>query len=530
VGRRSHIHFRDWLPGCLAAALLLICPRLYALELDSSHVIFGFHGPDTTSWIGREVGCLGDINSDGYSDVYISCASPFGTFVFYGGSPPDTVPDLFLPGVVWGAIDLDGDGIDDVVSSAQYGDPVVNPRGVVYLMKGYGDSLGSAPYDSLIGPAGHEGMGYAVRLGYLDGDVIGDLVLSELRIDIGPVLWLLLDYPTADTTVDWEYGITNANHSLGPYANNYRLMDFNGDGKLDIIAGFRARRDTVGCVSIFFGDQFPDSPDVKIRPPTVDGYYDSRAWAYGVFAAGDVDADGWQDLGVNYGSELLIYCGGPSADTVFDFRLDLGGSTMASAGDINGDGFADVVCGEPRIPGAGGLSVFLGGADWDVKPDGFLFSSDLPPRFLENVGWQVASAGDFNGDGYDDIVFSCQNFTGGHPGDVFIVKGGADIVASIDKEQLLPDTFAIRVFPNPSKTEFSVHLTLQRAAQLRVEIVNVLGQTVATLISGDVVSPGDRVLHWNGKTVTGARASSGVYFVRTSVGAAVRTTKMILLR
>jgi hypothetical protein len=86
--------------------------------------------------------------------------------------------------------------------------------------------------------------------------------------------------------------------------------------------------------------------------------------------------------------------------------IDLFGSSVASAGDVNGDGYADLVVGAPLAdPGgrtqAGTASVYLGSASGVAT---------TPARVLEGgawwdrFGWSVASAGDVNGDGYADLL------------------------------------------------------------------------------------------------------------------------------
>ena len=102
--------------------------------------------------------------------------------------------------------------------------------------------------------------------------------------------------------------------------------------------------------------------------------------------------------------------------------LDGFGSSVASAGDINGDGYADVIVGDTiASPGrrfqAGSAAVFLGGAAG---------LSSVPVRVLEGVadgdhfGQSVASAGDVNRDGRADVIVGAYGRSSGVAASVYL--------------------------------------------------------------------------------------------------------------
>jgi hypothetical protein len=90
----------------------------------------------------------------------------------------------------------------------------------------------------------------------------------------------------------------------------------------------------------------------------------------------------------------------PDWFTTRDDMMALLGHVVGTAGDVNGDGFDDVIIGAPGQLKAGRVYVYFGSA-------GGLTKSSVPAWTLENgesFGWSVGTAGDVNGDGFDDLI------------------------------------------------------------------------------------------------------------------------------
>lgn len=118
--------------------------------------------------------------------------------------------------------------------------------------------------------------------------------------------------------------------------------------------------------------------------------------------AGDVDGDGFADLLASSAAGISIYFGsatGPfsRAPHVLPHPAAYKNS-VASAGDVNGDGFADIVIGKP---GSKAL-LFFGGKTLKTTPDHELAPSSASPLFAKSA----IGVGDLNGDGFGDLVFS----------------------------------------------------------------------------------------------------------------------------
>lgn len=157
-----------------------------------------------------------------------------------------------------------------------------------------------------------------------------------------------------------------------------------------------------------------------------------------VAGVGDVNADGFDDLlvGATGGNYAKLYFGGSSFDTLNYIKLtpDQGftyGASVAGGGDLNGDGYADFIVGAPQssvfepvwLGNAGKVFVYLGAAQVDT----------IPYMVLNGQGWyydfgrSLAFAGDVNNDGYDDIIIGAPMDDIDGRGRAYIYCGGADM-------------------------------------------------------------------------------------------------------
>jgi hypothetical protein len=130
-----------------------------------------------------------------------------------------------------------------------------------------------------------------------------------------------------------------------------------------------------------------------------------------IVGIGDVDGDGFADFAVRdqgnpTGSTVIVHFGNERRDFLVGTTLtqsDPGfGASIAAVGDVNGDGFPDIVVGaDSHYRGSsGGAYLYLGGpaALFGVAADSIIGTAG------QFAWWEVAPAGDVNGDGVDDIV------------------------------------------------------------------------------------------------------------------------------
>lgn len=222
--------------------------------------------------------------------------------------------------------------------------------------------------------------------------------------------------------------------------------DVNGDGFDDVIVGayrFDGGFFDEGRVFVFTGSSTGPSP---IPAWTANGGQTGAWFGYSVASAGDVNGDGYADVIV--GARLydnlqvdegraFVYLGSsvglgsvPAWTGEPDQNRASYGSSVASAGDVNSDGYDDVVVGAPDFDSPfntdeGRAFLYLGSA---AGPSASPAWSAGSGRFSSAYGFSVASAGDINGDRFADVIVGAPLFdNAGFPdeGRVFVYGGSA---------------------------------------------------------------------------------------------------------
>ena len=180
-------------------------------------------------------------------------------------------------------------------------------------------------------------------------------------------------------------------------------LDVNGDGYADVAIGAPDVGGEAGRVYIHFGGPggVSDSADVALSGPAGAGGRFGEA----VASAGDVDGDGFADLlvgasGAGSGEgRVYVYLGsgaGPS-DAPDTTLSEPSGRSISSAGDVDGDGFADVIA-------AGGTAgiIYRGGAGGLTMTPSATLTVDLGVSTVTSMG--VRGVGDVDADGFGDVV------------------------------------------------------------------------------------------------------------------------------
>ena len=326
--------------------------------------------------------------------------------------------------------DVNGDGYDDFLVGAG-----VAPC-AVYLVAG-----SATPEGGILGPSTarnvfvsaneDERCGYSVAgPGDVDGDGLDDILIGAPVVDqynaTGGGAYLVfgaslpgagtVDLATADVVIEGE----------AQYNTGYSVAgagDVDGDGGPDLLVGARG---------VFPGIEGAETPDGRVYlflSGTVAGggvINCADAWAIlgqeegrpnngSNAAAGDIDGDGFADVMVGYGLFLGSrvaqggdFPGGTEDATFAPFRP----GSISPAGDVDGDGRPDLLLGTTSMVSPGKASLWSGAdlAEGRAMPDSAALAMWFGELEHHQLGWSVAGVGDADGDGLGDLLI-------GAPGD-----------------------------------------------------------------------------------------------------------------
>jgi uncharacterized repeat protein (TIGR01451 family) len=306
--------------------------------------------------------------------------------------------------------DVDGDGYEDLLIGAYLNDEAITNTGQTYLLLGglttewsMDVSLGTNADASFQGEGEGDRSGHAVSgAGDVDGDGYDDFLVGAPENDAGGAnsgqVYLIRGRPTVSWTTDVSLALA--------------------DGS-------------------FIGEAADDQAGRSVA------------------GAGDVNADGYDDflIGAPYNTEngseagqTYLILGRPTVSWTMDLALSddadaslLGennqcrsGWAVAAAGDVNADGYDDLLIGAPGAIGQGRLSrayLVLGrpAISWTV---GMTLAAHADATFVaegtdQYCGWGLSGAGDVNRDGYDDLLVGCWgNDEGGtDAGQTYLILG-----------------------------------------------------------------------------------------------------------
>ena len=401
-------------------------------------------GEATSSNFGVSVASAGDVNGDGYADVIVGAYgysnSTGRAFVFLGsasglGTSPattltgETSGDYFGESVA-GAGDVDGDGYADVIVGAN-GYNLGTGRAYVFL--GSASGLSSTPSTTLTGEGTGHRFGYSVagvgdvnRDGYADvaiGAHAYSLNTGRAYVYLGSAGGLS---PTPSTTLTGEATGSRFGYSVAGAG------DVNKDGAGDVVIGARGYSASTGRAYVFLG-----SPGglVSTAATTLTGEAAGNRFGSAVAHAGDVNGDGFADVVIGadlYSSgtgRAYVFLGdgsglvAPAASTLTGEATNhLFGQSVSGAGDVNGDGFADVAVGATGYGSVAGRAyVYLGSASGLVTPATATPTGEAVNNYF---GVSVAGAGDVNGDGYADVVAGANGYSS-YTGRAYVYAGNA---------------------------------------------------------------------------------------------------------
>ncbi|MFH1466700.1 MAG: MopE-related protein [Pseudomonadota bacterium] len=387
------------------------CMLTAEFDLGSADAIYT--GEGAGDYAGIALAGAGDMNADGYADLLIgaygsdsSATTAGAAYLVLGGAGP---ADASLASAtakyvgeadgdwagwaVAGGGDVNADGFDDTLVSALYGDRYATDAGAVYLILG-SSSPASGPLssaDAVYSLGGNFGYSTACD-GDVDGDGFDDMLFGapQYGSQEGRVYLVLGSASPVSVTAAGSATAAFSAEAAGDQAGASVSLagDLDGDGMADILIGaaYNDAADTnAGSAYILLGDAALTSMSL---------------------AAADAQWTG-------------------------ESPADFAGCSVSGAGDVNADGYGDILIGAKRSDGGGVDSgagyLILGAAS---LPGGSLSAPDA--RYLgENAddmaGFSVSRAGDVDADGFDDFLLGAYlNDEGGmDAGAAYLVMGSA---------------------------------------------------------------------------------------------------------
>jgi hypothetical protein len=402
-------------------------------------------GPTTYAYFGTSVSGAGDVDGDGYDDLVVGASgysTSTGRVTVYHGSASglDTTATTTLTGeatatyfgsVVSDAGDLDGDGYDDILVGTYRWD---GRAGRAYTFHGSSSGVQGTATTELTGAAEDELGISAAAAGDVDGDGYADIIVGSpgYSDDIGAAGV----YHGSGAGIASSATTTLTGEPDGDYLG-YSVAgagDIDGDGYDDVVVGAPNRTNDLGRIYLFHGSADGLSTTAAT---TVDGTDAGGGFGAALAGAGDVNGDGYDDVAVaapdasSSAGRVYVFHGSAgglstsAAASLTGATSSAFGRSIARAGDVNGDGYADIAVGGPRYSLNGGYAAVYYGSASGISSTSV--TSWTGSSYAE-MGSDIDAAGDVNGDGYDDVIVGASGY--GTTGRAYLRYGSASGITS----------------------------------------------------------------------------------------------------
>ncbi len=522
---------------CLAFTLLCILTPVKHYAQAALHEIVRFNIPFGMHFsFHAETG--GDLNGDGRPDLVFSCVDELNysncpVYIYYSIPDSNAVPDQILT-TPWPNVggfgyslayagDLNGDGISDLAVGVRYYGEGLSGGILIF----YG---GNTPFTNPDVFISGVGMGYThdwdlffgedmITDCDLNGDGINDLLVyapGPQYEEWGNVYAYLGGEPFATTPALYIRGAV-------PYERlgaDMKTGDINGDGYDDIILTNRIPvnpQDPWGDCHNYLkiypgGENLTNVPIFETLLGT-----SPEMGISGIIANGDLNGDGYDDIVISGGSQdgqswLKVFYGQSDLIelTAIDFMLPYGvGSIIQSYCNLNDDPFSDFFVNHRTLPGGateiGNFVIYKQTNEvLDIIPD-YINPGE---HAFNDYGWGY-NLGDMNGDGHPEFfVFNYDHAVGNHINYATILS---ESYVSNSDEYIQPAPVNVLCFPNPFRNGVNVRIVgTEKSVQLTsIEVYNIKGQ----LVYSQKNLHGKQV-RWDGLDNHGNKIGSGIYVVR----------------
>lgn len=398
---------------------------------------------------GYSVATAGDVNNDGYADIIVG-APLYGVenegaaFIYYGRpSGLDDGPNLVIAGENKGsrfghsvgtAGDVNNDGYDDVIVGAYRHNEFQREAGRVYIFYGSSGGLISSPGWTFDGERdAHFGISVGTA-GNVNNDDYDDIIVGAERYvssqeNVGAA-FVFYGSETGPITTTNSYWVVESDQSEALFGASVGTAgDVNGDDYDDVIVGApQYDYDEVGegAAFVFLGS---DSGLSTSYDWMAEGDQAGAEFGTSVGTAGDVNGDGFGDVIIgapmydgaqpDVGGAFAFYGSDSGLGSAYNWAFESDqqgsgfGTLVGTAGNVNGGDYDDIIVGAPRhqVEGQqaekGGAFIFRGS---------FLGLRRIPDWSADGVkqgaefGVSVGTAGDINNDGYADVIVGAPKY------------------------------------------------------------------------------------------------------------------------
>ncbi len=432
--------------------------------------------------------------------------------------------------------DVDGDDKKDVVVGTTGGDRSIRAISGktgqliwVYHTNNYGDG----------------GWVYQVDVSYdYNNDDVLDVLASTGNDGAGTGPQRIFCLDGTNGNVLWDF------YEAGPKFSCIGISDINNDGTPDVIGGGSNSSETEGIVWGIDG-----SNGSQLWEFTTGG---SSVWA--LAEVYDISGNGINDVvagdfggnyyGINSFNGSMEWNGSIGVGLIIRFE---------GLNDVNGNGHPDIAIARSSQDNAIVIDGYTGENIWlqpvadqpwvvdkigDITDDGIndvvwgtLFGSNFG-YFLDGANGNILSQTAIGSAcdaiaGIPDIASdgSWEMVCGGRDGTVICISGGE--TASNSPNNTIPDPNDIAElignFPNPFNPETSIKFNLKKDSKVSLEVYNIKGQLIKTLIDEELSASSYNVV-WDGKNNSGNHVSSGVYLYKLQADTQLSVRKCILLK